>query len=61
MLAEVKLLKLGSLFLFFFLGGASYPHWQSIYVQRSNFWSNAPAFGIAQLWIKERTTTDRSN
>uniref|UniRef100_A0ACD5Y293 Uncharacterized protein n=1 Tax=Avena sativa TaxID=4498 RepID=A0ACD5Y293_AVESA len=29
--------------------------------QESNFWSNAPAFGIAQLWAKERTMTDRSN
>ncbi|KAK1632787.1 hypothetical protein QYE76_007102 [Lolium multiflorum] len=26
-----------------------------------NFWSNAPAFAIAQLWAKERTTTDRGN
>jgi hypothetical protein len=29
--------------------------------EERNFWSNAPAFGIAQLWAKERTTTDRSN
>lgn len=29
--------------------------------QERNFWSNAPAFGIAQLWAKERTVTGRSN
>lgn len=29
--------------------------------QERNFWSNAPAFGIAQLWAKEHTTTERSN
>ncbi|VAI20989.1 unnamed protein product [Triticum turgidum subsp. durum] len=29
--------------------------------QERNFWSNVPAFGIAQLWAKERTTTGRGN
>ncbi|CAM0953031.1 unnamed protein product [Alopecurus aequalis] len=30
--------------------------------QEHNFWSNAPAFGIAQLWAKERTTrTERTS
>ncbi|PNT65114.1 hypothetical protein BRADI_4g37530v3 [Brachypodium distachyon] len=29
--------------------------------QGHKFWSNAPAFGIAQLWAQERNTTDRSN
>uniref|UniRef100_A0ACD5XPI1 Uncharacterized protein n=2 Tax=Avena sativa TaxID=4498 RepID=A0ACD5XPI1_AVESA len=29
--------------------------------QERNFWSRSPAFGIAQLWAKERATTDRSN
>lgn len=29
--------------------------------QERNFWSNTPAFAIAQLWAKERTTTGRRN
>ncbi|XP_044984426.1 protein ACCUMULATION AND REPLICATION OF CHLOROPLASTS 3 isoform X3 [Hordeum vulgare subsp. vulgare] len=29
--------------------------------QERNFWSNTPAFAIAQLWAKERTTTGRHN
>jgi hypothetical protein len=53
-------------FVFFF------PFWWSILILSSsavdlssekghNFWNNAPAFAIAQLWAKERTTTDRGN